>query len=131
MMISMMTTTMLRYSTRLDILPQLDRWVVKIGSALLTNEGQGLDADRMDEWVKQMCYLRDHGIEVILVSSGAVASGMVACIDESGDEIARGLANYSAVEASKIIGQPSHQIKALPGYQREPELINRDNMVLS
>ena len=52
------------------------RWVVKIGSALLTNEGQGLDADRMDEWVKQMCYLRDHGIEVILISSGAVASGM-------------------------------------------------------
>lgn len=54
------------------------RWVFKIGSALLTNEGQGLDADRMGEWVKQMCYLRDHGIEVILVSSGAVASGMVA-----------------------------------------------------
>ena len=78
------------------------RWVVKIGSALLTNEGQGLDADRT-----------------------------VACIGESGDEIARGLANYSAVEASKIIGQPSHQIKALLGYQRELELINRDNMVLS
>ena len=56
---------------------------------------------------------------------------MVACVDEAGHEIARGLTNYSAVEAEKIIGQPSHQIKAMLGYQREPELVNRDNMVLS
>ena len=52
------------------------RWVVKIGSALLTNEGQGLDLERMDGWVTQMCQLRKQGIEVVLVSSGAVAAGM-------------------------------------------------------
>lgn len=52
------------------------RWVVKIGSALLTNEGQGLDLERMDSWVTQMCQLRKEGIEVVLVSSGAVAAGM-------------------------------------------------------
>ncbi|WBA82664.1 glutamate 5-kinase [Endozoicomonas sp. GU-1] len=52
------------------------RWVIKIGSALLTNEGQGLDLDRMDAWVTQMCQLRDQGVEVVLVSSGAVAAGM-------------------------------------------------------
>ena len=52
------------------------RWVVKIGSALLTNEGQGLDLERMDDWVTQMCQLRKQGIEVVLVSSGAVAAGM-------------------------------------------------------
>ncbi|WP_257295772.1 glutamate 5-kinase [Endozoicomonas sp. YOMI1] len=52
------------------------RWVIKIGSALLTNEGQGLDLDRMDAWVTQMCQLRDQGLEVVLVSSGAVAAGM-------------------------------------------------------
>ena len=52
------------------------RWVIKIGSALLTNEGQGLDLDRMDAWVTQMCQLRDQGAEVVLVSSGAVAAGM-------------------------------------------------------
>ncbi|MGB0359836.1 MAG: glutamate 5-kinase [Endozoicomonas sp.] len=52
------------------------RWVIKIGSALLTNEGQGLDLSRMDDWVSQMCHLRNQGIEVVLVSSGAVAAGM-------------------------------------------------------
>lgn len=56
---------------------------------------------------------------------------MVACLDESGVEIARGLINYSSNEARIIMGQPSHQIKAVLGYQREPELMNRDNMVLS
>ncbi len=52
------------------------RWVVKIGSALLTNDGQGLDLGRMDAWVSQICALRQQGIEVVLVSSGAVAAGM-------------------------------------------------------
>ena len=56
---------------------------------------------------------------------------MVACLDESGHEVARGLINYGASEAKRIIGQPSHQIKALLGYQREPELLHRDNMVLA
>ena len=57
-------------------LPTTRRWVVKIGSALLTNEGQGLDLKRMDGWVTQMCQLRKAGVEVVLVSSGAVAAGM-------------------------------------------------------
>lgn len=52
------------------------RWVVKIGSALLTNEGQGLDVGRIDDWVAQICELRRQGVEVVLVSSGAVAAGM-------------------------------------------------------
>ena len=52
------------------------RWVVKIGSALLTNEGQGLDLSRMDDWANQICQLRDQGVEVVLVSSGAVAAGI-------------------------------------------------------
>ncbi|MGI9274899.1 MAG: glutamate 5-kinase [Endozoicomonas sp.] len=52
------------------------RWVVKIGSALLTDEGRGLDDSRIDDWVDQLCQIRKHGIELILVSSGAVAAGM-------------------------------------------------------
>ena len=52
------------------------RWVVKIGSALLTDEGRGLDVNRIDDWVEQMCQLRQKGIEIVLVSSGAVAAGM-------------------------------------------------------
>ncbi|WP_230390802.1 glutamate 5-kinase [Reinekea sp. G2M2-21] len=52
------------------------RWVVKIGSALLTNDGQGLDVERIAQWVVQMAELKQRGIEIVLVSSGAVAAGM-------------------------------------------------------
>lgn len=55
---------------------QGQRWVVKIGSALLTNDGQGLDVARIEQWVEQICQLKSQGIEVVLVSSGAVAAGM-------------------------------------------------------
>lgn len=58
------------------IIPQAKRWVIKIGSALLTNDGQGLDAVAIAGWVAQMAALRQQGIEVVLVSSGAVAAGM-------------------------------------------------------
>ncbi|MBD2859370.1 glutamate 5-kinase [Spongiibacter sp. KMU-158] len=52
------------------------RVVVKIGSALLTNDGQGLAVDGLDSWVAQLVALRQAGREVVLVSSGAVAEGM-------------------------------------------------------
>ena len=52
------------------------RWVVKIGSALLTADGRGLDRAAMAVWVKQMVALREQGVELVLVSSGAVAAGM-------------------------------------------------------
>lgn len=52
------------------------RWVVKIGSALLTNDGRGLNRAGIECWVAQMVELRRRGIEVVLVSSGAVAEGM-------------------------------------------------------
>ena len=35
------------------------RWVVKIGSALLTGNGRGLDRERLSEWVDQMAALRN------------------------------------------------------------------------
>ena len=52
------------------------RWVVKIGSALLTNDGRGLDQEAIAGWVEQIVRLRQQGIEVVLVSSGSVAEGM-------------------------------------------------------
>ncbi|MEN0106184.1 MAG: glutamate 5-kinase [Pseudomonas sp.] len=55
---------------------------------------------------------------------------MVVCVDPEGREIARGLANYSAVEAQKIVGQPSDAIERLLGYVDEPELVHRDNLIL-
>ena len=52
------------------------RWVIKIGSALLTNDGRGLDQAAMADWVRQIAALVNSGYEVVLVSSGAVAAGM-------------------------------------------------------
>ena len=52
------------------------RWVVKIGSALLTADGRGLDRERLGIWVDQMADLVNQGHELVVVSSGAVAEGM-------------------------------------------------------
>lgn len=57
-------------------LKQTKRWVIKIGSALLTNDGMGLNTEGIADWVKQMSVLREQGIELVLVSSGAVAEGL-------------------------------------------------------
>ena len=55
---------------------------------------------------------------------------VVSCHGPDGAAIARGLVNYSAEEARKIMGQPSERIAQLLGYVDEPELIHRDNLVL-
>lgn len=55
---------------------QKQRWVIKAGSSLLTNHGQGLDTQFIDRWVEQVVELRSRGIECVLVSSGAVAEGL-------------------------------------------------------
>ena len=57
-------------------LAQKKRWVIKIGSALLTNDGRGLNRDGMQSWVDQIAALLAQGHEVVLVSSGSVAEGM-------------------------------------------------------
>jgi glutamate 5-kinase len=62
---------------------------------------------------------------------GVFARGdMVACVGGDGREIARGLVNYSSSEAQKLIGHGTDKIEELLGYQGEPELIHRDNLVL-
>jgi glutamate 5-kinase len=52
------------------------RFVVKIGSALVTNRGEGLDIDAIAQWARQIAHLRALGREIVLVSSGAIAEGM-------------------------------------------------------
>jgi glutamate 5-kinase len=52
------------------------RIVVKVGSSLVTNGGQGLDRDALAHWAHQVARLARSGKEVLLVSSGAVAEGM-------------------------------------------------------
>jgi len=51
-------------------------------------------------------------------------------LDADGREIARGLVNYGASEASRIKRRPSSEIESILGYIDEPELIHRDNLVV-
>lgn len=50
--------------------------MVKIGSSLLTRNGYGLKTDTLAVWISQIALLREKGIDVVLVSSGAVAEGI-------------------------------------------------------
>ncbi|NOU45386.1 MAG: glutamate 5-kinase, partial [Methyloglobulus sp.] len=61
--------------SRVDFV-NVKRIVIKIGSALLTKGGQGLDKSAIAAWVSQMAELKRQSVDVVLVSSGSVAEGM-------------------------------------------------------
>ncbi|MDK9717396.1 MAG: glutamate 5-kinase [Trichlorobacter sp.] len=60
---------------RRDLLRQVRRVVIKVGSRVLTVDSGGLDHGAITRLCDEMAELRGQGIEVILVSSGAVAAG--------------------------------------------------------
>ena len=53
------------------------RFVVKVGSSLVTNQGRGLDRVALARWAAQIAQLRKMNREVVLVSSGAIAEGVL------------------------------------------------------
>ncbi len=59
-----------------SVLAGANRLVIKVGSSLVTNDGQGLDHAALAGWAEQVAALRERGREVIVVSSGAIAEGM-------------------------------------------------------
>ena len=79
--------------------------------------------------------LTDSGRSLLAVGikslSGQFARGeVVSCLDEAGEEIARGLVNFDSNEIEKIKGQGSENIENLLGYAGEEEIIHRDNLIL-
>jgi len=58
-----------------QVVRRAQRWVVKVGSSLVTNEGRGIDPEAIAVWAAQIAALRGQGREVVLVSSGAIAEG--------------------------------------------------------
>jgi glutamate 5-kinase len=88
---------------------------------------------RLDEGAVRV--LRQAGRSLLAVGVTAVEGSflrgeLVVCIGPDGNEVAKGLVNYSAEESRKILGQPSERIESLLGYVDEPELIHRDNLVV-
>jgi glutamate 5-kinase len=70
-------------------------------------------------------------IGVVAVEGDFSRGDVIAVRAPEGQEVARGLANYSAAETRLIARKPSTQIEATLGYSAEPELIHRDNLVLT
>jgi glutamate 5-kinase len=80
--------------------------------------------------------LRDGGksllpIGMIEVKGDFHRGDVIAVRGLAGNEIARGLANYSSSEARLIARKPSSEFERLLGYSAEPEMIHRDNLVLT
>ncbi len=70
-------------------------------------------------------------IGVVEVHGEFARGDVIACVDRDGREIARGLVNYSSSETRLIARRPTGEIESILGFIEEPELIHRDNLVLS
>ena len=86
-----------------QVLLTAQRWVVKVGSALLTDEGRRLDRGVIHGLVQQLVTLRERGCEVVLVSSGAVAAGAVRLGFEERPQDLHSLQAAAAVGQSALI----------------------------
>ena len=80
--------------------------------------------------------LRDEGKSLLPIGMTSVEGefsrgDVIAVRDSSGVEMARGLANYSSFEARLLCRKPSSEIERLLGYVAEPEMLHRDNLVLT
>ncbi|MCE2970791.1 MAG: glutamate 5-kinase [Burkholderiales bacterium] len=69
-------------------------------------------------------------IGVTAVEGEFVRGDVIACVDEAGREVARGLTNYGAEDARKIARRATAEIEGILGYIDEPELIHRNNLVV-
>jgi glutamate 5-kinase len=70
-------------------------------------------------------------IGMVAVEGDFARGDVIAIVDASGHEIARGLANYAAAQARLLCRKPSGEMESLLGYVAEPEMVHRDNLVLS
>jgi glutamate 5-kinase len=70
-------------------------------------------------------------IGMLTVEGDFSRGDVIAVRDGSGAELARGLANYSSSEARLLCRKPSADIEKLLGYAAEPEMLHRDNLVLT
>ncbi len=60
-----------------SVIQNAKRIIIKVGSSLVTNDGHGLDLAAVANWAKQIAELHSQGKEIVLVSSGAIAEGML------------------------------------------------------
>ncbi len=139
-------STIIAWGREPDVLPRLMAGE-SIGT-LLVAQTQKTQARK--QWIADHLQLRgavmvDAGAATKLRSEGKslLPIGMLSVVGEfsrgdviavrevSGAEIARGLANYSSYEARLICRKPSNELERLLGYIAEPEMLHRDNLVIT
>ncbi len=103
------------------------RWVVKVGSALLTDDGRGLDEAMIANLVRQLAELRASGSEVVLVSSGAVAAGIVRLGWSSRPHLIHELQAAAAVGQSVLVQSYETAFKA-HGIASAQVLLSHDDI---
>jgi glutamate 5-kinase len=69
-------------------------------------------------------------IGVIEVQGQFERGDVVACLNEAGIEVARGIVNYNSADTSRIKRKASSEIEKILGYVEESELIHRDNLIV-
>lgn len=140
------TSTLIAYGREPDVLLRLAAGE-RIGTALVASTPKlaarkqwMVDQLQLRGWVEvdegAVSKLRFEGksllpIGVLQVQGDFLRGDVIAVRTTRGEEIARGLANYTAAEARLIARKPSAQIGDLLGYVNEPELIHRTNLVLT
>jgi glutamate 5-kinase len=87
-----------------------------------------LDAGAANKLLKEGKSLLPIGVTGVRGEFGRGA--LVGCVDEAGNEIARGLVNYTSGEVKRIMRHASSEIEGILGYVEAPELVHRDNLVL-
>jgi len=70
-------------------------------------------------------------IGMLAVQGDFSRGDVIAVCNTEGSEIARGLANYASAEARLLCRKPSGEFERLLGYVAEPEMVHRDNLVLT
>ena len=68
---------------------------------------------------------------VVKVTGRFERGDLVRVLSRAGQELARGLAAYSAEDARRIAGHKSREIEALLGYRGRDEMIHRDDLVVT
>ena len=140
------TSTVIAGGRRAGVLTALGEGA-QVGSLLLASAAARLAARK--QWLASTLHvrgilrldegaclvLREQGKSLLAVGVTAVEGTfergeLVSCLDPRGLEVARGLVNYSSLEAGLIKGLPSSQFEERLGYLRDLELIHRDNMAL-
>ncbi|MHB1376246.1 MAG: glutamate 5-kinase [Candidatus Humimicrobiaceae bacterium] len=80
-------------------LKKVKRIVVKIGSSSLTSPVGGLDMENLHKFTGEISSIKDHNLEVIIVSSGAIAAGLKYLNLEERPK------QYSILQAVAAVGQ--------------------------